>query len=331
MLVGFNELKSAVFGACRIFEKDGAIEFYRFNAEQEKIILLNNDNVPDNYKKSLATSNVVIDFYSDTENLNLELNTQVATSQRACYVDVFIDGDFFAHEGYNKYADGEINLSIVLPKKEKRVTVYLPNLFKSAVTRFEIDDGATFKSYKTEKNFLFIGDSITQGYTAEYPSGSYANKISRYFGVHSINHSIGGAFFNAELISEDIGLVPDVVFVAFGTNDWSKNRDIKTTAPAFMDRITEKFPNSKIIAITPIWRGGIENKEKETIISFDEMQDFLKNLYSEYPSVFTVDGVSLVPHSSGYFINDVLHPNDNGFCEYAENLCSLVEKLKIIK
>ena len=331
MLVNFNELKNAVFGACRIIEKDGAIEFYRFNAEQEKVIILNNDNVLDNYKKSLATSNVVIDFYSNTENLNIKFNTKVATSQCACYVDVFIDGEIFIHEGYNKYADGEIDLSIVLPKKEKRVTVYLPNLFRSVIKSFEIDNGATFKPYITDRNFLFIGDSITQGYTSEYPSGSYANKISRYFDAHSINHSIGGAFFNAELISEDIGVMPDVIFIAFGTNDWSKNRDIKTTAPVFMDKLTEKFPNSKIIAITPIWRGGIEDKEKETLISFDEMQSFLKNLYSKYPSVFTVDGLPLVPRSSDYFISDVLHPNDKGFCEYADNLYGIVKKLKIIK
>ena len=67
------------------------------------------------------------------------------------------------------------------------------------------------------------------------------------------------------------------------------------------------------------------------LISFDEMQSFLKNLYSKYPSVFTVDGLPLVPRSSDYFISDVLHPNDKGFCEYADNLYGIVEKLKIIK
>lgn len=329
MKLDFNSIKSAVSGAVRVDEENGAIRFFRFNENQEEFIKLNSDQIRLNYEKSLASASVKLDFYSDTENLKLSVNTYIATLHPVCFVDVLIDGELFAHEGYTGSVDGRIDLNIKLSKNRKRITVYFPNLFRSDVVNFEIDDCAEFTPYENKRKFLFFGDSITQGYTAEYPSKSYANRISRYFDASALNDGIGGAFFNAGIIDTELGFMPDLIFVAYGTNDWSKNHDVKKNSKEFVKRLKACFPQSKMIGITPIWRGNAESRT-DTVITFNELQTYLKSLYTEIDGFYCVDGLELVPHSPEYFIPDVLHPNDTGFKFYAENLIKKIKEFNIL-
>jgi len=327
----FNSLKSAISGAVRVVDENGAIRLFRFTKEQETFIKLNPDQVRLNYQKSLASASIKLDFYSDTENLKLYVNTYVATVQIECFIDILIDGELFAHEGYREAVDGHIEIKLKLPKTRKRITVYFPNLFRADVVSVDIDDGAEFTPCDYKRKFLFVGDSITQGYTAEYPSKSYANRVSRYFDASAINNSIGGSVFNAGIIDADLGFTPDLVFVAFGTNDWSKKKDVKKNSKEFIKKLTETFPSSTVIGITPIWRGDIEEKGKDALMSFEEMQKYIKDLYESYPNVFMIDGQALVPNRSEYFIKDILHPNDKGFEFYSKNLIQAIETLSVLK
>ena len=325
MELGFERIKSATFGAVDI-AFNGAIEFSRFTKKQIEFNKLNPDGVRVNYQKSLATSSVVIDFYSDTEEFSSKIKTFVSTGQTKCYVDLLVDGKLFAHDGYDGDHDGQINFDLHLPKGEKRIALYLCNLFKCEIESISISDGATFTPATGEK-FLFIGDSITQGYTSVYPSNSYVNATARAFNAHAFNQSIGGAFFNADMLDDNLGFIPDKVIIAYGTNDWSKRDDLFIRADEFCNRLTKLIAKSQIIALTPIWRGDIENIEKIQGVKFSDMQKRLKEIFIKYPKIKVVDGVDLVPHKDEYFIADVLHPNDLGFKEYSKNL---IEKIKTL-
>ena len=323
--LGIDKIKSATFGALTVSEKDGLIEFFRFSEKQRKFNELNPDDVRVNNQKSLATSSVTIDFYSDTENLSLKIKTFVSTGQTKCYVDLLVDGKLFAHDGYDGDRDGQIDFDLRLNKGNKRITIYLCNLFKCAIESMAIDDQASFCPITDCEKFLFVGDSITQGYTSVYPSNSYVNSVARAFNAHAINQSIGGAFFNADMLDDNLGFIPDKIFIAYGTNDWSKRDDLFVRADAFCKRVTELFNKSEIIALTPIWRGDIKLLDKNRDVTFSEMQDNLKAIFHKYPNIKVVDGVNLVPHDEKYFIQDILHPNDDGFREYAKNLLSILK------
>lgn len=328
MELSFDTLKTAVTGAVRIIEEEKILKFKRFAVGQEEFLKGNPDGVGNSYIKGNATSGVTVDFYTDSEILEYDLSCEVAvTSQNCCFTDVLADGEIVAHEGYFGHRNEEISVRVALKKGRKRVTVYLPNLFVVGIKRFVLSDGAEFTPYKHKMTFLFIGDSITQGYTADYPSNSYVNAVTRLFDARCINHGIGGAVFNAGLLSADIGGVPDAVFVAYGTNDWEKGKNVSAAAKTFAEKIVKLFSRSEIFAITPIWRGKIEETERRAFTSFIEMQERLKNAYALFPKIHVVDGTELVPHEEKYFLADILHPNDIGFKYYAENLFKKVKEV----
>ena len=50
-----------------------------------------------------------------------------------------------------------------------------------------------------------------------------------------------------------------------------------------------------------------------------------KNIYEMY-SDYIIDGYNLIPHSEKYFADQV-HPNDEGFTFYGENLSQRLQKI----
>ncbi len=323
MQVDLETLKNAIFGAQRIKVENGALILNRFTDKQQSFIDLNPDEVRLMKEKGQTTASICIDFYTDSQNLKISVKSHVKTMQTLCYVDVLVNGEIVAHGGYNEDAYKSFTVETPLMKGEKRVSVYLPNLFGVTVAGFELDDGATFVPYKEQKSFLFHGDSITQGYSAEYPSMSYANLISRMFKAHCVNQAIGGAVFNADLI-DDVGFMPDKIFVAYGTNDWSKRKDFTNNSLAFFAKLKEVYKDSQIYVITPIWRGNIKEKTKTAQCSFEKMRSIIEENALIY-GLTVVDGDKLVPHDPKFFMQDVLHPNDDGFKHYAQNLCKIIK------
>ncbi len=322
MKISLDEFKCIVFGAQRIEEIDGAIVLNRFTLGQQEFIDANPDCVFRMELKYKTTAGMVLDFYTNSTSLKITVDC-LTTEKELCYIDVLENGELTAHEGYDENANKSFTLETSLIQGEKRVSVYLPNLFCAKITNFELDEGASVIPYVTKKNFLFHGDSITQGYTAEYPSLSYANRIVRAFDAHCVNQAIGGAVFNPDLIGP-LDFVPDKIIVGYGTNDWSKGFDYTANSLAFFEKLKETFPNSEVVVITPIWRGNIKEKEKGTQHSFVKMCEIIKNNAIKC-GFKVVDGLSIVPHNPDCFVQDILHPNDYGFEHYAENLYNIIK------
>lgn len=316
----YEQIKRATFGAVKVAEKDGQIEFYRFTEKQEKFNRDNPDNVRVNELKSFSTTSVKLEFYSDTQKIYAKINAYLSTGQKPCFIDLYIDDELFLHEGYSDTVDGQIIIDAKLKVGRKKITLYFCNLFICKLVNLSISDGAYFLPVTEGQKYLFLGDSITQGYTTEYPSESYPNALARAFGAHALNQAIGGAVFNADMLDNDLGFIPDKVFIAYGTNDWCKTDCVLISADAYVKRVIELFPNSEIIVLTPIWRGDLGENEKRSGMTFLQLQENLKKVYSKYSSVKVVDGYLLVPHDKKYFIEDVLHPNEYGFREYFKNL-----------
>lgn len=272
-------LKSAVKGALRIYEKDGKVVLRRFTERQDEYF-----NATVNYinkqLKCKASTSMVIDFCSQTENIALKADCFIASTRTPCFFDVYCDGKMVGHFGYNEFKDDKVSFSVNLPKGDKRITIYLPNLFETNIIEFLIDDNAYIKPYKNAKKFMFLGDSITQGYVSEYPSNSYVNAFSRAYDAEVLSHAIGGAIFDKNDLDEDVGkrYSPDLTVVAYGTNDWSHGQDIEKNATEYFIKLKSIFKYSKFLCITPIWRGDISKRKLNPTMPFEKLGDLIESV-----------------------------------------------------
>ena len=129
---------------------------------------------------------------------------------------------------------------------EKRVTLWFPCLFETQITEFLLD-GEMFKPVEKQTKILFFGDSITQGYTSEFPSLTYTNIVTRELNAESVNQGIGAALFDATDLDEELPFSPEMVFVAYGTNDWahSGERDFSSNAKTYIKKSAGFIPMQK--------------------------------------------------------------------------------------
>ena len=189
------------------------------------------------------------------------------------------------------------------------------------VEAIELDDGATFEAVKSEKKMLAYGDSITQGYYALRSSERYIAKLADYLGAEELNKAIGSDRFCPELATLTDDINPDYIVVAHGTNDWRTNRtreEFRENSGAFIHTIREQYPNAKIIVISPIWRK--DYKDERPFGDFTKLDEDLRTVVKDMDNVTVIRGFDLVPHKEQYFGDLQLHPNDEGFGEYFNNL-----------
>ncbi len=136
----------------------------------------------------------------------------------------------------------------------------------------------------------------------------------------AVNQGIGGEIFNPGLIDGEVGFTPDIITVAYGTNDYSKRTRADMTAAAneFYRRLREAFPTARIFALLPIWRGDTKTKVS-AVGSFEEAKAIVRAA-AEAAGATVLDGNTFVPHLPEFFSDKYLHPNDFGFKFYADGV-----------
>ena len=109
--------------------------------------------------------------------------------------------------------------------------------------------------------------------------------------------------------------------MAYGTNDWahSGERDFSANAKAYIKKICNLYPDAEKYIILPIWRGLLEEKGKNAVMSFEEMHLLLAEICKPF-DVKVIDGMKLVPHRKEFFKADMTHPDEKGFLHYGNNL-----------
>ena len=324
----YDQYKSILFGVEQRIQKVDRTYLYRYSS-------------PRKYTSPPAAAGMAFDFVSDTEYLKLKVHT-LPTNVAYCYIDVYEDNVMVAHDGYTEHTpvEGDVEVYARFKAGSKHIRVYLPTFYQTSIERFELSDGASFEPVENQRSFVFYGDSITQGYTTPYPGNTYPNIVCRHFNARCLNQASGGAAFVSDLIIKT-SVKADVVFLAYGFNDWGENRDVEADAVSAIERIKAVHPAAKIIAITPIFCGytmkdgkmdcaffGMpENREKGKEYDFSELVAKLKATYAQYPEVTVIDGLSLVPPETQYLQHDLVHPNEAGFIQYGRNLSKQLEKI----
>jgi hypothetical protein len=332
MIFGIKEFNELTRGVVKIENKREAFQFYRFNdAEMEHY-------APTNHlKKSYATAGVEICALTDATAVSIAGNIRPGSSRSYFSFDVLVNGELvgeiknFEHcEMVPDYTEkpfdiGEFSGRVELPSGKKELRVVFPWSVAPDISRFELEGASFVEPIAKEKRMIIYGDSITQGYDAENPSRSYASRLARALNADALNKGIGGEFFCPDLADIKNDNDPDIITVAYGTNDWSRRSmpEIVRNASAFYSSLSEHYPKAKIFAISPIWRQILD--EPDYIETFMQVSRLVERIASKHDNIIHIEGIDLVPHDTGNYADVRLHPRNIGFDFYADNL---IKKIK---
>ena len=335
MKLSYQQICAATWGAAELTQEPDGTHFHRFSKE-EQALYMHRREFDD--LRIRATAGVAICFRTNSPVLTLKGSFQEAHSRIYCSVDVTVNGTYldcannFSHLNlvppYTEDVPGldrTFEKTFQLGDGEKTVKVHLPWSAHGVLEQAALAEGSTFEPVCPTKRILFYGDSITQGYDALRPVNRYAARVAAALEAEEINKAVGGEQFFPELVELKIPVEPDVIVVAYGTNNWGlgQREDLLKNAPAVYHTLRQNYPRAKLYALMPLWRR--ERDEVRAYGSFDQMRQDLREIADRVEGMTVIDCYDFVPHDPAYYADLRLHPTDEGFEHYAENL------LKIIK
>ena len=321
MVLTNAQLRQTITGAAEILEENGALVPLRFGKHVREVVYPEGDRF---HPATTQTSGIVSRFVTDSENLAFSYTVSEAAGTQT--FDVWSDGVFYKRQPCSP-TDGTVR--VVLPAGEKTVTIYYPHHANGRIYDVTLDTGAKFEAAPTQKHkILFIGDSITHGSSAACASMSYAHQLGRMLNAEVVNQGISGEGFHPAAVDNELDFTPDLVSVAYGTNDWSHSpsyEDMKERAEGHLLALRAKYPNAKMAVILPIWRADYTLTTKK-VGSFEDARILLRNA-AALVNATVIDGMLLVPHVTEVYADARLHPSEFGFQFYAENLLPYFKKL----
>ena len=334
MQVNTELLKKLLKGAISVQNEDEWLCLYRFTEKQSNYYF---EKTPDTlYLKTRTSAGMKLDLVTDADKISFDFRVRSTCGRTFYSFDLYVDS-VFCDELYvmNLISKSGGTVSFPLPEGSHRITIYFPNLVRTDVKNVLLEGESFAKPVSSKMKILCLGDSITQGYDAYHSSLSYTNRLSEVLDAEILNQSIGGEIFDEKILDEDLPFDPDLITVAYGTNDWAileSKEQFLTGAENFFKKIKNIYPDKKIVYISPIWRGDYQRPfgtQDTAVGGFEESVKDLQLLAKEN-GLIVVDGVPLTPHHSDFFADQILHPNDLGFGFYAENILKALKKESLI-
>ena len=324
MKLTFDEIKSVTFGALRVWQGEDGIHFAKCTEKQEAAW---DAEEPVLGERARATTGVRLDLHTDAKMLRYAFAGDTKT-------EVYINGLFCGQFKTNSYREAGKWIEVPLcdplgePLPTCRVTLVFPSHDTGVLEGVELVDATHLEPHQHDLKMLFIGDSITQGWAALTDSFSYAWRVTRQFNADSVIQGVGGGYF-CEATFDRIDFDPDVVIVAYGTNDWGHYAtlaELHAHAGGFLDLVAAEYAGKKIVCISPIWRDiKFTDLSKKTMGSFADCRAAVIEEI-EKRGLVHVDGLSLVPPLNEFYYDQYLHPKNEGFSHYAENLIAVLRR-----
>lgn len=311
MKLTYDQIKSVVFGIDHSWTDDGCIRFQRCSDKTAKDW---GSLRWDFAHVAVDPAGIRLDFHTDSQWVAI-LPTAPAP------FDFLVDDMLVRTCSWDSYENTEGWVKLPLPEGEHRVSILFPqhSNVNIGIRELELSDGASLKPHTYDCKILFFGDSITHGTGASSSYLSYAWRVSRALNADCRNLAVGGTFFAPGAFPHDLNFDPDIVIIAYGTNDWgffSGPDRLELRSREFLDLVCQRFAGKNIFGISPLWR--INHKEIRSVGTFEACCDIVKNAHRSH-GITLIDGATLVPHQTQFF-TDGLHPNDNGHDCYAQNL-----------
>ena len=326
MKLNFEQIKALVHGAARIEEVEGRIDLHRFTKEQQDMY----ESVSEDFFiKSFATSNISLEFDTDSEMLGLEVSVKGGSSNCFFAHSILVDGERIGELSGTVESTVERTVfakEFALKSGMKRVRVAFPWSAASSIVSVTLDDDAKIVPVTKDCKMLIYGDSITQGYSAREPEHAYAVQLATFMNAEARNKAIGAEHFYPPLALLKDDFEPDVIVVAYGTNDWSHHlkEEFEETCVGFYTNLRNSYPNTKIYALTPLWRKNLhDNKPIGVPLSY--IAEYIKGVAANLSDITVIDCFDFIPHELQYYQADGLHPADAGFDYYAKNLWNALQ------
>lgn len=321
MVLTNEQLRGTLSGAVEIIEENGVLAPLRFGRYlREQVYPASNRFHP----KMTQSAGVVCRFTTNSKTLAFTYTVETVGNEQS--FDIWVNGIFLS---YNRCDALTGRISLALPDERSNVEIYFPSHREGRIFDVTLDDGAEFSLPVSQKyRILFKGDSITNGSTTRFTSMGYTHQVARALEAHIINQGIGGEEFNPRAVDQDLKIDPDLVVLAFGTNDWAhapSHVQMVANVNGFLAGLRDFYPEKKIVMILPIWRADHERLKPPTG-TFEGMREVLCTAADRF-GILMIDGLSLVPHVTEVFADKRLHPNEFGFQFYAENLAPHLKKI----
>lgn len=317
MYIRGEDLKGVTFGAVEISENENGLSFFKCTDKQQRGWKSISESL---FQRSRVPTGVRFDFHTDSKTFAFK-----AVSGRK--FDVLINGVLtYSLKDTDFDSDGVSKTLGINGSDDTRITLILPSHdIEACIEYIRLDDGAYIRAHEHPVKILFIGDSITQGWHSEFDSMSYAWQTTLHFDADSVINGVGGAIFH-ECTFDTLCFDPDIVVVAYGTNDFGYYKtlaEMESHVQAFLDLVKQAYGSKKVLCVSPIWRlDAYKDREMGT---FCRCCDVVKRQTVSH-GFYLVDGDDIVPHFNEFYADNV-HPNDLGFCMYAKGLIRHIEKI----
>lgn len=313
MRLGNEEIEKMIHNVLSYeFDEMGRLHFHRFSGSQEKIYEAEDKCW---LERAKASASVTFDFISDSDYITVELDLSQGSSRTWVDFDLYVDGIFFERR-FMDNMKGKI-VAFDLPLGEHRITLYFSWTAETVVNSVHLSENAVVKSVKKRARVLAFGDSITQGSITEFTSLTYASRLANDLDLELVNQGIAGYYFNEATIDDSlVSWSPDLLIVAYGTNDYTRNdcpEEFCTHCLNYMEKLTGLFPNTKILAILPLYRNDVNYHARKKYRSYtmDDARRMLIAIYSRYKNVTVLKETAMPRIPEAYFV-DHLHPNELG-------------------
>ena len=277
--------------------------------------------------RSFCPSGICIKGMTNATYLKLKFSIEKGKCREWAYFDLFVNDTLVESSSADVLEEG-LTQTIVFDlakylsnENGVNITLYLPHSVTIFFDEICISEEAYFnKTANRDKKLMCVGDSITQGMDAKHPSSTYPVLLSNYFNMDLINGGIGGFVFDEDSLDENLKYKPDIITVAYGTNDWSRDytiNEFEEKCYKYLEKLKTIYNKSKIYVITPFWRLNPDDEKKPGTL-FD-MIDVI-NKVSKGLELEVINGFELIPNMCEYFGDGRLHPKDEGFLHIALNL-----------
>lgn len=328
MRLTVEQIRAVARGVVRVEEKEGKVSLHRFTEAQERMY---RSRSTASYLRAFATAGVILEFETDSEKLELSAEIFPASSRTFFVHSIFVNerriGEL-AGEIRNGTKRASCEGFFELGSGWKRVKILFPWTVASQIRALTLEEGSRLVPVKKSRKILLYGDSITQGYDAVKPENSYASRLVSWMDADGINKAIGGETFFPELAELTDDCIPDLITVAYGTNDWRHSpRDMfLENSQEFFRILRRNYPSVPIIALIPIWRADID--EKTSVGDFRSIASHYQRIAAEIGDMTVIDCFDFVPQNPKCFRDLRLHPNDEGFRFYADRLQEALENAR---
>jgi lysophospholipase L1-like esterase len=313
MILSYDQIKNITVGAVFMENTDEGMKFYKYSPNMISAWI---ERDPSSGPRVKSTTGIRLDFHTNSKKMKLEIENRAK-------FEIYIDGLL----RYSMKDVESLSVDIDTPRgdpiENAHIVIYFPSHKVGVLKMLELDDCASITPHCFDKKILFMGDSITQGWAAEFDSLSFANKVSRYFNAESVIQGVGGSRFFPNYL-EALPIDFDWVVVAYGTNDYDRYKifeEFNTPMSEYMLKLSQIYGDKKVFVISPIWRKFSTTEEIER---FEIYRTAIAAEARKYGFIH-IDGSCLVPPIDAFY-TDGLHPNDIGFSIYAENLIRNLEQ-----